>query len=306
MNIIHILPSNKSVCGGIKVHHQLAELEKALGYNSWVAYESAEFFPSWFDHDTSLEVTYKKIVEIIDNKKEWKNTVVIGWEDLNVLRNFPGNKKIAYIQGESLFNSSLSTAEINKFWVSSKWNKNHIKIPDTELIEPFIDFQRFYHDPFQKLNLLNVLVLRRKNGLEKWGEVRNCLSPAALSLLNVNFLHDSYEKVYLQELRKSGILFAHSYPEGLGLPALEAMACNVLVIGYSGGGGTDFMRDSENCFLAKDGDAGEVAKIIETIIFRYNRLKIDKILDNARRTVEHYSVNNTKSQLIKALNNVFN
>ncbi len=45
-------------------------------------------------------------------------------------------------------------------------------------------------------------------------------------------------------LRNSHLFLATGFPEGLGLPPLEAMACGCLVAGFAGLGGWDYMRQA--------------------------------------------------------------
>lgn len=55
-------------------------------------------------------------------------------------------------------------------------------------------------------------------------------------------------------LAASAVFLASGYPEGFGLPPLEALACGCLVVGFTGRGGREYLRHGENCLLAADGD----------------------------------------------------
>ena len=72
-------------------------------------------------------------------------------------------------------------------------------------------------------------------------------------------------------LRGADVFLATGFPEGFGLPPLEAMACGCVVAGFTGMGGWDYMRQSlpggweptfalpevpwgGNGFFASDGD----------------------------------------------------
>jgi len=50
------------------------------------------------------------------------------------------------------------------------------------------------------------------------------------------------------------IFISLGYPEGFGLPAAEALACGCIVVGFTGGGGNDFLFHKKNSFLSPDGD----------------------------------------------------
>ncbi len=62
----------------------------------------------------------------------------------------------------------------------------------------------------------------------------------------------SREKV-AEELKKSNIFLNIGYPEGFPFPPLEAMACGCIVVGYTGGGGNEFMIDGETALLLMTG-----------------------------------------------------
>ena len=47
-------------------------------------------------------------------------------------------------------------------------------------------------------------------------------------------------------LRRSAVFLSFGHPEGLGLPAAEAMLCGCLVIGYHGGGGREFWKTTHS------------------------------------------------------------
>jgi len=308
VNIVHILPDNNSVCGGVKVHYQLAELERALQHTSYVAFRRKDLFPRWFLHRVDLERTY---TDIITEITDWENTIVVGWEDLSTLHEFPSKYKVSYVQGESLFNRQANTEGI-KFWFSSKWNMSHLPELQGSLIEPYIDNNRFYAAVKSPTNKrLRILVLQRKNGVARWREVAKYLSDDIQSQIKVEFLSDCHEVIYASRLRKADVFFNHSFPEGLGLPALEAMLSGAIVIGYSGGGGTDFMVNEKNCFYADDGDAEGVAihlkRVIELSKNEKYSYKSQEIIDmgfSAEGTARSYEPYKTKMQLKESIQKI--
>lgn len=305
MNIVHLLPSNSNVCGGIKVHYQLADIEREMGHTSVIAFPKKEDFPNWFIHDNAYEKTYDNIKNNLLSFNN-ENSIVIGWEDLQVLNDFPIKKKIAYIQGESLFDRTQINLFCNiNYWFSGYWNSTALSpYCSGPIVKPYLDFLQFYPGfPFLNYSdekIFNVLVLARKKGREKWMEVEKYLGDL-VTRYKVNYFEDAHEYVYAQALRQSDILFTHSYPEGLGLTGLEAMASKVLVVGYSGGGGTDYMKNNINCFFTEDGNAEGVAEILRSLLeMRFEKLK--EIVTNGFVTASYYSKLRTKGGLVRALN----
>ena len=304
--IIHILPDNLIVCGGVKVHIQLSELEQELGYDSFVPFPERAV-PTWFKHSATC-ISYDDAKDFLRAVKGTSvKRIIIGWEDIDVLDNFDADTRIAYIQGESLIKHSYKAFEDflvhsnGRIWYSSKWNRNANKAPDGSLVSPYINTDIFYPALYKGYyGKFQVLVLTRKHGRDEWQKVANCLSPDVLKEFNVIFHDNTSEDEFASVLRSSDIFFNHSSPEGLGLPSLEAMASQVLVIGYPGGGGTDFMREGVNCLSSRTGDAKSVATVLEDIA--ENGFPHNSILGRGYETaVELYSKVRTFNQLKVAL-----
>lgn len=298
MIIVHILPQNSTICGGIKVHYQLSEIETSLDLWSCIAFPDANDVPTWFDHKCAVMDYRAAKILFAETRDERK--IVVGWEDPSVVKQFEGaTHRVCYIQGEVFVNRREAYEGIH-LWYSSKWNSSQVGKPGP-IIPPFIDSKVFY--PAGKSyseEKWRVLVQERKAGREKWKQVLQYLAPQIQNRLDVVFLPDSDEKKFALALRNSHVFFAHSYPEGFGLPALEAMASGTVVVGYSGGGGRDFMVSGRNCFYSKDGDASSVAKSLTKLLFM-QPYEIDVILDEAQGTAKEYSRERTRNALEGAL-----
>jgi glycosyltransferase involved in cell wall biosynthesis len=66
-------------------------------------------------------------------------------------------------------------------------------------------------------------------------------------------------------LRTSQIFLAFGQREGFGLPALEALACGCLVVGYHGFGGREIFQSSFATAI-EDGDCVAFAQAVENVI----------------------------------------
>lgn len=55
-------------------------------------------------------------------------------------------------------------------------------------------------------------------------------------------VHQLSHQEVAQTLRSCDVFLSTGFPEGLGLPPLEALACGCLCVGFSGFGGLDYMR----------------------------------------------------------------
>ena len=107
-------------------------------------------------------------------------------------------------------------------------------------------------------------------------------------------------------MRMAGIFLATGFPEGFGLPPLEAMACGCLVAGFAGMGAWDYMRQAipsgwtppislpalphgPNAFIAADGDVWGAAMALEAAYDALLTGEADKIRETAIATAQAYS-----------------
>jgi hypothetical protein len=71
---------------------------------------------------------------------------------------------------------------------------------------------------------------------------------------------------FLRQLCEYRYLLTLSPCEGFGLVPLEAMACGCAVVGFHGGGGTEFMRDGLNCRVTQYPRIGLVADMLADVL----------------------------------------
>jgi len=292
--IVHVVPKNTDPSGGIKVHFQLSELERELGYDSCVAIPNMQAIPTWFKYDTPV-VSWGTIWNQLEKDND---VIVVGWEDINELRRFKAKYLVSFLQGEVFFVKGADYTGI-QHWITSEWNRMKTGITGYK-VSPFIDRYIFHPDDrIEKFHpeQINILVQERKFGKERWEEVNYYLPQSVQRILSVQFLKDVSESEFARQLRLADLFFAHSFPEGFGLPALEAMASDTLVIGYSGGGGTDYMQSGTNCMICADGDAQTLATVLSRMLFKFDKRFLQDIVYRARKTVDQYSKENTMKEL---------
>jgi len=103
------------------------------------------------------------------------------------------------------------------------------------------------------------------------------------------------QKQLVEEYQKADIFLATGYPEGLPLPQLEAMNCGCVVIGFSGGGGDEYMIDRQTSMVAEDGDCEGVVTILKLLESDLN-LK-EEIREGGYKKATKYTLDNTKKML---------
>lgn len=302
--IIHALPINNLPCGGIKTHYDLCEVERELGINSVIAFDSLDKIPQWLSREVGKVLTYKEAKDIAFREREkGKSNVVVGWEDYKILNEcFPVSDfiHICYIQGH-VFWQGFQFYVDKYLWFVSNFVKRVCNSKGF-VIEPFIRPEIFYPSSSRKFNRLpyKVLVQSRKGGREAVDRLKNLALGDVFfnSIFEFDILEDVNEVEFSNKLRKADIFLAHSYPEGFNLPPLEAFASKTLVVGFSGEGGDEYMVDNENCFIVPSGDYyGLLTKFLK-ILKCYN---LDEIIENGYKVSKGYSKENTKNKLITHL-----
>ena len=93
------------------------------------------------------------------------------------------------------------------------------------------------------------------------------------------------------------IFVSPSDSETQGLTFIEAMACNLPVVGVDSGGVKDVIQNGENGFLAKPNDSVSLAFQIKTLLDKKELAK--KIIKSNRQLVKEYSIYNTTQKLLK-------
>lgn len=89
-------------------------------------------------------------------------------------------------------------------------------------------------------------------------------------------------------LRKSDCCVFPSFREGLGLAALEAMACGVPLIAADNRGTREFAQHGINCLICEPGNAEQFAMAIYQI--KENPVLAEKLTEHAYETVQNFSV----------------
>lgn len=123
---------------------------------------------------------------------------------------------------------------------------------------------------------------------------------------NNPFTHGSIEYLRypkIEEIRRiyssCKIWFLASYTEGFPGPVLEAMACGCIVLSSDNDGSLEIIRDGENGIIVPRGNIDAFIEKVE-MIWSNSELQ-QKILDNSKKTVAHYSWENSYSRMDELL-----
>jgi hypothetical protein len=97
----------------------------------------------------------------------------------------------------------------------------------------------------------------------------------------------SDHRAFLRQLGQHRYLLTLSPCEGFGLVPLEAMACGSTVVGFHGGGGTEFMRPGVNCQVTEYPRVVQVADLLADVI--RNPDNAEKLALQASKDAQQYS-----------------
>jgi len=308
MKIFHILPKNLIPSGGIKVHYQLCQLERELGYDSFIVYDDILKVPTWFAYNVR-HITTVDMHRMADKKKD----VIVGWEDVEPLLRSGFYHKVSYIQGEVFVNRANLYHGIT-LWFSNDFNRlavPHLADNDWYIVTPFIDKSVFNYSVDEDYTKRKYMfsIQERKAGHEAFNKLRAELDFPSTAFLQdicqMHFIQDCHEQDFANQLRDTKIFITHTYPEGFGLPALEAMASGCLVVGFTGGGGNTYMEHGSNCLIAsKDGDyktLGRMLEIAHSMVIHCDSKEVREYIRLGYLTTERYHRVLTKQQLATAL-----
>jgi hypothetical protein len=168
----------------------------------------------------------------------------------------------------------------------------------SEIVHPSVDTVLFQANGSKRLQ---VACMPRKNpkDLQQIEGIFRSRWPQYRSVPFVT-IEDAPHGRVAEILAESAIFLATGYPEGCPLPPLEAMACECLMVGFSGRGGREYMRHRRNCFLAEDGDVLTAAEHLAAAVRAVESGADAEMRRQARRTAERFSPPRVEEALVRA------
>ncbi len=128
-----------------------------------------------------------------------------------------------------------------------------------------IDLTQYTYQP-EKKTRNTILCLPRKNKADI-EQIRALVEREyTLSPLTWIYADDLPQKELIERYQQADIFLSTGYPEGFGRPHIEAMACGCAVVGFTGGGASEFMRDNETALVAADGDCTAAAGMLVRLL----------------------------------------
>ncbi len=148
-----------------------------------------------------------------------------------------------------------------------------------------------FHPEASRRVALRVLALPRKNP-QDLRRIRDQLAGSGLAFRLADGLH---QRELIAEYRAADIFLATGYPEGFGLPPLEAMACGCAVVGFTGGGAGEFMRHRDTALVAPDGDTATAARLL--LELRDDPALKERLRENGMAEARRYGLDGLRARL---------
>lgn len=290
-----ILATHKPV-GGVKVIYQHCMILRELGYDA-IPVKMGKYEGNFYNYNIEA-LSFKKIRDQISPEDMVVASEFMPYE----AELFDCRTKIIFVQNWINIRRRFTEADSGKNY--SDLGYTHVLSCaeyTTNLIREYmgieamtitngIDHKKFFQKKDARIEN-RVLCMPRKNpkDLEK---IMSLVGRDRATFVMVDGLT---EKELITEYQKSDIFLATGYPEGFGLPPLEAMRCGCAVVGFTGGGASEFMIDGETALVAKDGDCEGAAKKL-ALLLREKETK-EQIRESGLIMSEKYSLENVQREL---------
>ncbi|MFT3928823.1 MAG: glycosyltransferase family 4 protein [Spongiibacteraceae bacterium] len=283
--------------GGIKVILQHCMLLRAQGFDA-IPLQMGEYFGNFFNYDLTSQS-----IDDVGFHLNPDDVVVVPEHAAHLGPMFHCGFRILFAQNGGLLYSRGGfspddTPYVDKgydfvFYCSDSLKDDLSREPAERiyLINNFIDQTIFQPNPNQR-KPGRIMALPRKNpdDLKKIMQLMKAVPNHHFHLVD-----GASEAEIIAEYQQADIFLPIGYPEGFGLPQLEAMACGAAVAGFTGGGADEFMRDRETALVARDGDAEGAVECLKALLGD-SALK-ERLRDAGRAIAQTYTQERTAKQL---------
>ncbi len=254
--------------GGVKVIYLHCDVLSRNGFTAHPVHVGGDFIVDWFPHQCQALSEAEALRMVTED-----DIVVCPEVVPQLAARFRTRRKVAFVQGWSLvdlgtggrryedmgFTSLLACSEYNRQFMAER---SSLSCP---LVRNGIDHGVFC-PPEAAAPSGHVLYLARKHANEARDAVSMLPEPLRRQTEIVEHVGPSTEKEMAAYYQRCDVFLATGYPEGFGLPPLEAMACGCAVVGFTGGGGNEFMLHEQTALVAPDGDVPALAQQLERVL----------------------------------------
>lgn len=315
MNKLFFLsPDDNSPVGGIKVLYRHVDILNQNGFQAAVVHKKKGFRCTWFENQTRVE--YRQNLQ----PDPFDFAVIPEIHGPRLAEMVPLAKKVIFNQNAyltfreySFDPQDLTTAyrdpSVVAALVVSEDSRRYLSYVFPELkvfrVHVGVDVAKFrFRELAQKRRQMAFMV--RKH-VEDARQVVNILKfRGALDGWEIAAIQNLTESEVAQVLEESLVFLSFGYPEGFGLPALEAMLCGCLVAGYHGNGGREVLRP-EISWPVEAGDILGFARIAENLLRQADASPSDlsrKAVEARELVSREYSMERERQDVLKFWNEV--
>ena len=303
--------------GGHRVVFQFAEFLAGLQNEFSVEIWSLSDQPDWFNFHNN--VIFKKFSNFemleCDLRKEYAIKIATWWETAPVVWKASVQRGLPMWLSQDMESSYYKNRDpINEMKAISSYAPEFIYLTDYKWLSSFLSTQLFYHSHFIGLGVdkvfrhldlsrkpKSVLVCARGEPLKGFDlsldiickldqlgfnitiyGVDKSLAPSGI---NINFVYKPTDEDLNVLYNSHEFYLQTSVHEGLGLPPLEAMACQCIPVLTDAFGNREYIDDGNNCFVIPR-DAQAALSVFRNCNYSTS---IDSLINGMRETVSRYS-----------------
>lgn len=290
--------------GGVRTAFDYAmRLNELAGHQIADIFADSPYIKSWLPSEyasVAVRSTTTKVAEndvmifpevILEDASRYahvkkKLLMVLNWKYFEEGIKSHNLKKLGYTG--IMTNSEFSRVRLSKFTADLPiWNIPHL-----------IDTTIFHStESITKRPRHSILVMSRKNTQHIPGIIE-FLKGFSHSLTVLNNIEPAQMPA---QYAKHQIFINLGYPEGFCRPAAEAMASGTVVVGFTGGGGSDFMTNGTTALIAEDGNEQQLLEQLNKALHMSGDEK-QSIADAGRAIIE---TRYTKHRQATALYTIF-
>ncbi len=260
--------------GGMRMLYRHVDILSANGFEAAIVHSTPGFRIDWFEHTTRMLLlpiemkaddiaVYCEIGGLkIGDWARGHRKVIFNQNAYYTFMRYPleGGVKTPYLHPEVV--ATIVVSEDSRRYLQHVFPALPI-----HRIRYSIDPKLFYPDPAGKKK--QICFMPRKN-VEDAKQVLYILRyRKKLSGWTIRPIDGVSEARAAEILRESAVFMSFGHPEGFGLPAAEAMACETIVVGYDGRGGAEFWPG--HGIRVEMGDILGYAEALEQVLEEYER-----------------------------------
>jgi len=285
--IFFLSPISNTPNGGIRVLYLHADTLTKEGIPSFIVHSNDWFRCTWFRSNT-FTISFPKMLKYFNKEKDilvFPETSIV---DVNLFEEI--KNKYIFVQNYGYLDHRVALECRNKVryitcgrYITNKL-KNDLNI-ESEIIYTPIDKMFISNKKIRKKR--RIMYLARKH-IDDALYVKNKIFYEFPEYEFIGIKNIPKREDLVREYQKSNIFLSIGYPEGFPFPPIEAMSCGCLVVGYTGGGGSEFMIDNKTAFIAEDGNIYELYEKLKKAITLSNN-ESEKIRQNAIKKAKEYN-----------------